>query len=356
MRFRGARLRRGFSTGRLAELIGVERHTVSRYEAGQFAPTGEHLNIAAKALGFPPAFFLGKDIGNLSSEAISFRCCYALPATVRAIAIGSAMTAVAFHQQASQLLSLPHTQLPNLSNKLPTRAANMLRDRWDLDQVPVPRLLPLLEERGVCVFSLPPDSVAADSFSFRFAERSFIMLNTSKSRGDQRVDLAHELGHILLHPNGAVGDAACREAADFADALLMPAEQMKALQSVPESIDQLHKAANDFGVSELALARRLQALGMLTERKYRRLRLEVANMETNASDEDVTSERSVLLASIFATLRARRITKQKLATTFCIYPRDIDELTFGLSGRKEHGVSNAPTTIRPRLELVRTPS
>lgn len=357
VRFRAARLRRGLSVGRLAELIGVERHAVSRYEAGQFAPTKEHLNLAARALGFPPAFFLGKDIGDLSSEAISFRCGYALPATTRAIASGSAMIAAAFHQQASGLLSLLNVQLPNLVNKSPTRAADLLRGRWDLGPMPVPRLLPLLEERGVCVFSLPSDCAAADSFSFRLAGHSFIMLNTSKSRGEQRVDLAHELGHILLHPNGAVGDAACREAADFADAFLMPADQMKALKPAPESIEQLHKAASDWGVSELALARRLHALGMLTERKFRRLRLEVARTETDASSENMTSETSGLLTSIFATLRARRITKQKLATTFSIYPRDIDALTFGLSDLVTEGAIDAPTSVtplRPKLQVVRT--
>ena len=73
MRFRAARSRRGLSIGRLAELIGTERHAVSRYEAGRFVPTREHLHLAAKTLGFPSSFFFGDERSDLSPEAVFYR-------------------------------------------------------------------------------------------------------------------------------------------------------------------------------------------------------------------------------------------------------------------------------------------
>jgi transcriptional regulator with XRE-family HTH domain len=43
---------------RLAKAMGVERHTISRYEAGVFTPNAGHLRGMAHTLNFPQALLL----------------------------------------------------------------------------------------------------------------------------------------------------------------------------------------------------------------------------------------------------------------------------------------------------------
>jgi Zn-dependent peptidase ImmA (M78 family) len=80
------------------------------------------------------------------------------------------------------------------------------------------------------VFSIPADDRNVDAFSFWRANRPFIFVNTAKSAERVPFDLAHELGHVLLHrgwgrprPPGYEHDADV-----FAANLLMPADAVYA--------------------------------------------------------------------------------------------------------------------------------
>jgi len=58
---------------------------------------------------------------------------------------------------------------------------------------------------------------------------------------------------------------------------------------------------------------------------------------------------------VFAFLRGRGVTKQRLANTVHIYPKDLDALTFGLAIHCLDAAPDAEPSIerlRPRLALV----
>jgi hypothetical protein len=72
-----------------------------------------------------------------------------------------------------------------------------------------------------------------------------------------------------------------------------------------------------------------------------------------AAGDDAASHRqqesSLLLQRIFASLRARGVTKHKLASTVHIYPKDIDELVvFGLA----RGFLDGPLSSSKKVESL----
>jgi transcriptional regulator with XRE-family HTH domain len=161
-----ARLRRGFTVNTLAEAMGVDRRTISRHDAGLFAPSTEHLRAAARALRFPERFFLGSDIGVLAPEVASFRWSSKLTARQRDMALGSVAVAGALNGEIEQLYALPECDLPELAHRCdPKQAADFVRRKWKLDERPIEGMMQLLESKGVRIFSLPADAASAGTFS-----------------------------------------------------------------------------------------------------------------------------------------------------------------------------------------------
>ncbi len=357
-RMLAARLRRGFTVNALAEAMGSHRSTNFRHDAGLFTPNEEHLRAAARALRFPERFFLGDDIGELAPEKASFRSSSKLVARQRDMALGTAGVAIAFNGEIERLYALPEPDFPDLAHRCdPEQAAEFVRRKWDLDERPIENIMQLLESRGVRVFSLPVDAADADSFSIWHRDRPFVFLNTAKRADERHLDLAHELGHLLLHRYGARDTPKTQQAASaFASALLIPAAAICADAPSTPGIAQLLPLAQKWGVPLTATARRLHRLALVSDWQYRRLRMEIAEQPSLSAEEGFDArERPLLLQRVFASLRARGVTKHKIASTVGIYPKDLDELTFGLALISFNGEASATIDrLPPRLTVVTT--
>lgn len=321
-----ARLRRGLDQAELAKLIGVSTRSIKGYEGAAFAPATEPLRRLAKVLKFPEGFFFADAIGDIKKEAVSFRSGSSLIARQRDMALGSAAVAVAFNREAERFFALPEAKLPDYSARDPERAAELLRGRWDLGAQPVGALMPLLEDKGIRIFSLPQDVSEANTFSFWHGHTPFIFLKNGQAPGALRADLAYELAHLVLHRSGQAATKAAHEAAKFfAEAFMLPADDMLKLGSVTD-LSQFAIAGAYFGTPPTMLARRLHHLGALSEWKFRALRtaLEQSDIkpETSMVEHD---EQSALLPRIFASFASRGITKHRYAHILGLYPSDLNE-------------------------------
>jgi Zn-dependent peptidase ImmA (M78 family)/DNA-binding XRE family transcriptional regulator len=355
-RFAAARLRRGLGVAELAELIGVHRHAIARYEAGQFVPTAEHVRMASKILKFPERFFQGEDLGAIKAEAVSLRAGSNLAARSRDMALGTAAVAVAFNREAERFFALPEAKLPDYSGRDPERAAELLRGRWDLGAQPIASLMPLLEEKGIRIFSLPADVSEADTFSFWHRRTPFILLKSEQVSHATCADLAYELGHLVIHRNTEPASKPAHEAAKiFAEAFMLPANAVRKLGDVSE-VSVLVPPATHFGTPPMMLVRRLHRLGVLSEWRFRALR--TALEEQALPDDAVTvenGERSMLLPRVFSSLRSRGVTKHKLGHVLNIYPKDLDGLTFGIASAlpdEDQQIAEHHETLGPKLRLV----
>lgn len=67
----GLRKAKGLSQGQLAELIGVSRQTIYKWEAGHARPTSENVKALSDVLGVDEAYFSGVDTNNRKEEKAS---------------------------------------------------------------------------------------------------------------------------------------------------------------------------------------------------------------------------------------------------------------------------------------------
>ncbi len=80
------------------------------------------------------------------------------------------------------------------------------------------------------------------------------------------------------------------------------------------------------------MARRLHELGLLSDWRYRTLRIELAKQgEGKDGPAGEPRETSLMLQKVFAALRAQGITRRTITEVLQVNPKDVDELGFGLS-------------------------
>lgn len=99
-----------------------------------------------------------------------------------------------------------------------------------------------------------------------------MLLSPAKEdRARSRLDAAHELGHVVLHPEPEDGSKIMeKQAQAFASEFLMPRDQT--VDQLPSRIDwpTFHELKRHWGASLRALVYRAHGLGKLSDASYRR--------------------------------------------------------------------------------------
>lgn len=208
-RLRDARKVARLSQEELGERVGVTRQSVSAYERGDKVPEPATFHKIAAVLGQPIAYFTNAGapvFGEFSTRF--FR--KSGPETARRNE-ACAVLGEWFVQTARYLdnfINYPPVLLPEAvpdtggtySLDQIDAIALALRSQWGLGAGPISNVLALLESKGivVCRYELSGDNVEA--FSFWNGSRPFIFMASDKDSGVRlRYDLAHELGHLVLH-------------------------------------------------------------------------------------------------------------------------------------------------------------
>ncbi|MDQ0850643.1 Zn-dependent peptidase ImmA (M78 family) [Arthrobacter sp. B3I9] len=130
------------------------------------------------------------------------------------------------------------------------------------------------ERAGIVVVFCEPGVASIDAFSMHTAVRPIIVLTPVKDDYyRQRFDVAHELGHLIMHHDAEPGGKVSEEQANrFAAELLMPAEQIRsslASSTAGRSWKQLAELKEHWGVSLSALLYRARTLGVMSDVSYR---------------------------------------------------------------------------------------
>ena len=344
-----ARRRRGLSKRSLAEALAVSPRMITAYERGDKLPSDATRRRLSEVLDFPEPFFLGPDLEAVEPEASSFRAATRLTARQRHQALAAGTLALTMSDWIEARFELPETAIPKYQGVDPETAAEAVRAEWGLGEQRISNMLHLLEAHGVRVFSLIQECRAMDAFSFWRGERPYALVNTTKSAERRRMDLAHELGHLVLHwRGGAQGRVAEHEADQFGSAFLMPAGSMfaQAPRNSP-SPDDLVQAKELWGVSVAALAYRMHRLGLSTDWEYRSLFIEIGKRGWRVSEPfGGQPETSSLLDTVFKLLRESGESASDIASDLGITSDELSGLVFGLV------LTPAPPATRP---VTRTP-
>ncbi|MCL4808709.1 MAG: XRE family transcriptional regulator [Thermoanaerobaculia bacterium] len=327
-RLRDARVLRGWTGTALAERVGVTSGALSQYESGQSEPRPAIRARLAEVLSVPDRYFLAALTPSASTPFL-FRSQAA--ATKRAREASSVR--LKWMHEISTFLDervvLPNPDLP--SWKLPTspelldtarvdRAAQELRTVWGLGMGPISNMTSLLEAKGIAVGLFSFNAEKQDSVSKAEPQRSLVAVNADAvTYVRARYDLAHELGHLVLHrevprltaSQGPLHALMEDQAHQFAGEFLFPEKRFRdEVYSV--AIAALLPIKRRWGVSVQMLQRRAYRLGLIGKPQYQRACIEISRRGLRRSeplDDSTPVEAPQVFRTAFELLAAQNETR-----------------------------------------------
>jgi Zn-dependent peptidase ImmA (M78 family)/DNA-binding XRE family transcriptional regulator len=358
-----ARQRRGLKKTQLAKKVGLSNQTITYYEAGTHEPTRTHAEALADVLEFPVAFFYDDSMAEpIGVNGASFRALTRMTATQRDGAIAAGAFCIRLNDWIEERFEIAEVDLPDLQAGLidPEGAAMHVRGAWKIGLHPISNMLHLAEGHGVRVFALPLACHEVDAFSFWAGHRPFVCLGTHKTPERAVFDLAHELGHLILHKDHAAprGRDEERQADAFASALLMPeADVLAHSPSRFPTFEDLANAKARWRVSVAALNFRLHKLGTISEWHYREMCIAISQYGRNREPNSIRREQSYVLDQVFRTMRAEGVKRGDIASAINIPLTDLEEMIAGLTfsviaGDEDMVDSGDGAHRRPNLRLV----
>ncbi|MDR0945120.1 MAG: ImmA/IrrE family metallo-endopeptidase [Bifidobacteriaceae bacterium] len=351
-----ARERRGLTKAALARELGLTARTVQDYEKAG-APIGQ-AGLLADTLGVEPSFFERPVTAVVDGTQGFFRALRSSTAREKDASRAAATLGLEVYRWIEERFGLPTTQVPNLDPLEPELGATTLRALWGLGDGPLPNLLQLSEAKGVRVLSLPRGPDAVDAFSTWVDGTPYVFLSLMKSAERSRFDLAHELGHLVMHrgvtdPIGDRSRSLEDQANQFASAFLMPAGAFKAAVGRQPTIHQILAVKRVYRVSAMGAVRRAHDLGVLSDWGYRSDCIELSKRGFRSGEPDgVPRERSRVFQLVLTLLREQGVTVTQIASDLGIPQREIHELTFGQFPVSFQGERRTAAQPRPQFRLI----
>lgn len=334
-----ARKRRRLTAKALAERTGLAVDTISRLENGLNRPDELTISRLAKALDFPIGFFSESEPQEIDVGAVSFRSFSKMSARERDAAIAAGSLGLHLNAWIEDRFGLPPANLIDLSYETnPEVAAHLVRRHWGIGEKPIGNMLGLLETHGVRVFSLSESTASVNAFSFWQDSKPFVFLNNFKTAESSLFDIAHELGHLVMHKHGDPKDhrSAERDANMFASEFLMPANDVKARVPRPVTIDVVLRAKARWRVSAMAMAYRMRRLEILSEWNYKSICVELSKRGFRTSEPGgIKRETSVIWRKILSELWLEKITKATIANELCLPLDELEGLIWKLADTGE---------------------
>lgn len=362
-RFDLARQRRGLTKRDLAHQLNVTDRTVSNWYNNQEIDE-RILEKAAEILDFPLSFFYGNDVEKIHVESVSFRALSKMTAKKRDMAISQTILAEMISDWIDQNFELPLPNVPDLHElrsdfstdtiesldeanedegnyyleySYPEACADTVRKAWGLGEQPIPNLIALLESKGIRVFSLTDEAQDVDACCRWTSDRPFIFLNTSRTAERCRFDLAHELGHLVMHKHGIIeGIHVEQEANAFASAFLMPRRSLLADPLRIPSLKSILSKKEIWQVSAAALTYRCSKLGIITDWNATSIYKQLAQRGRNNEPNPIAHESSLLLDKVYQVLAQENFDLSKLTNDLCLHLSEVNNLTFNLVNKYQN--------------------
>jgi len=276
-RFKSARLMRGFSLQDLADAINnkLSRQALHRYEKGEVIPDSDKINLLSQALEVTPDFFFRSTKVELGE--IEYRKLSKMPQKEASIIKERTKEYLSRYLELEEILRLNNHFINYLEDfeiisnyEQVNKAANILREKWELGKVPIFNIVELLEDKNIKVVALKVHEDFDGLQTFVNGNIPVVAYNANKITKPDRIrfTLLHELGHLLLK----FGDITNRQKEtlcyQFAGAMLLHEETIKLELGSHRnklSINELGNIKKQYGISMQAIIMRAKDCGIINE-------------------------------------------------------------------------------------------
>lgn len=351
-RLKIARMWRNLSATQLADLTGFSRQTISMLENGKLMnPEFATVQKLSEKLEFPVTFFLEETKINLNESTTYFRSLLTTNKKYRVEQEEKIKFIAIVYNMLSEYLEFEKVNLPQIpTNATPQEAANILREYWGLGNRPIENIVYLAESNGLIVTDFETATGDVDAFSHKITSddvETYLIGYSKNKRTAARIhfDVAHEIGHILLH--NWREDLECidkeefkeieLQAHAFASAFLLPEDEFrKDVSPYATNLAYYTELKKTWKVSIAAMIRRAKDLDIITADDYSRL---MRNMQKQGirkieplDDELVTAEPSLLRQAIKILFDQKVFTPNEFLEELSreygltLYPKDIETL------------------------------
>lgn len=342
------RRRLGLTKIGFAEMLGVDRKVLQRFEGGRADFPDGCLRRLCEISGYPADFFERGSPEYPNPEGVSFRSLRSLTAGARDAAMAAGALAFEFDDWITERYELPNHSLCQIESRSPGELAAFLRATWGIGERPIGNMINLLEDHGVRVFSLAEETRHLDAYSLWRNDKPYIFLNTLKTAERTRYDAVHELGHLVMHRHcGSTHSSAEHEANTFASAFLMPPDDLKAECPTIRSLQDLILKKKRWGVSVSSLNYALHKIGKISDWHYTSYYKMLAKVGRENEPNPMPRETSQVWTKILTDLWKSGMPLSRVADQLFVPEAELNNLLFGIASS-----ITPPTGARHRLEPV----
>lgn len=272
-KLRLARCAAGLTLADIGERLEVTRQYAHKLEVNAM-PSPSQLKLLSELLDVEEHFFFMPRRSSVELEQCHFRSLRSSTQTLKKTIAAQVEMFELLIDELEKEIAFPSVDFKTFDGAIDTaskieQVAEKFRREQGLGLGPISSVTKLAEKIGVLVVDLNEADEKVDAFSLH-NKRPLIVRSTAKtSPGRQRFDLAHELGHLVMHQGIETG---CRitedQANQFASAFLMPrasfASEFPAMRGRYLNWPALKELKLRWKVSFKALIYRARSLDLLT--------------------------------------------------------------------------------------------
>lgn len=305
-KLRLGRLFYGWTQADLGQRVGSSRQYVHQLEIGTKDPSADMRAALASALSVNDEFFAKPIRNQVKPEQAHFRSLLTTPLAEKRQVLAHVTFFEALVDLLEQKLEFPDVDLPefNVENIWAIdRLAEDARQFLGLNpSAPIQNMSRVLENAGVLVVHFNSIGEKVDALSVSRSRPVVIRSNAKQSVFRQRFDLAHELGHLVMHQGVETGDRETEAQANrFASSFLMPREVVHKAFPRQSSVswDRIFQYKLKWGVAASAIVRRVHDLNIVDAAQYRLFNIKIAKSgqrKVERYDEDYPLEKPEILS------------------------------------------------------------
>jgi len=334
-RLQQLRLARGLSLETLAAKMGgiVTKQSLSKYENGKANPSPYVLSKLAEALNINASYFFSEP--KIRIEYVAYRkSAYLLEKDRKTLKsrINQALedrVRILDLMESSKDTSIPIKEFTVLKIEDAETAADKMREKWKLGSAPILNTTATIEDNSICVMNISAnddfDGICAIVYDNEGRVRTAALVTRNEIAGErQRLNLTHELGHLVLNVKNGVDEE--KAAFRFGAAFLAPAHKLFQEVGRKRALIQLQELLflkRQFGLSMQALIYRMHDLNIINESYYRQWFTRINQCGWKKKEpEEWTFETSywlqrnvlrLIAEGILSQIEAERIIGEKLA-------------------------------------------